>query len=141
MNHNNLTMFADELITASRQRTGRKGRGARSEMFRLLWENYDKLAPAFNAPLSPNWRAVGKALGDMGILNSAGVAPQAASVRVTWAKVRLAKNEAQQRAELSERLCPPRGNPADLSIQIKPWIGDGLKESLKSECCIEEDQE
>ena len=76
------------VVTAARQRP-RTQRG-RSPVYDLMWENYAELAPELNRPHRPNWQAVSKALGDLGILDGSGQALAATSsetVRKTWWKV------------------------------------------------------
>ena len=76
------------VVIAARQRP-REQRG-RSPVYDLMWDNYAELAPELNRPRRPNWQAVSKALGELGILDGSGQALAAASsetVRKTWWKV------------------------------------------------------
>lgn len=78
----------DSIVAAARQRSS--GRGGRSPVYDLMWDNHAQLTPELNHPRRPNWPAVAQALGDQGVLDGAGqalAATSAETVRKTWWKV------------------------------------------------------
>ena len=49
------------------------------------------MAPELNPPRTPNWTALAKTFGTLGVFDAKGQAPKPITVRQTWAKVRRAK--------------------------------------------------
>ncbi len=82
------TVDLGSVVAAARQRS--PGRGGRSPVYDLMWDNHAQLAPELNHPRRPNWPAVAQALGDQGVLDGTGqllAATSAETVRKTWWKV------------------------------------------------------
>ncbi len=111
------------VVAAARQRSS--GRGGRSPVYDLMWDNHAQLAPELNHPRRPNWPAVAQALGDQGVLDGAGqalAATSAETVRKTWWKVcrdkaAVAAGTVRRRGKAPAAVA---GQPVDPASQARP---------------------
>jgi len=80
-----------EAVTAARLQLGKRATGAHSPLYEWLWARYNGMAPELNPPRTPNWTALAKTFGALGVFDGKGQAPKPVTVRQTWAKVNRAK--------------------------------------------------
>ncbi len=80
-----------EAVTAARLQLGKRTTGAHSALYEWLWTRYSGMAPELNPPRTPNWTALAKTFGALGVFDGKGQAPKPVTVRQTWVKVNRAK--------------------------------------------------
>lgn len=80
-----------QALAAARSQPGRRATGAHSPLYEWLWARYNGMAPELNPPRTPNWTALAKTFGALGVFDAKGQSPKPVTVRQTWAKVSRAK--------------------------------------------------
>lgn len=80
-----------EAVAAARLQLGKRATGAHSPLYEWLWTRHSGMAPELNPPRTPNWTALAKTFGALGVFDGKGQAPKPVTVRQTWVKVNRAK--------------------------------------------------
>lgn len=76
-----------QVLEAARTTTGRPGGRKHSPLYEWLWARHKDMAVELNPPRTPNWTALAKQFGALGIFDGNGKAPKPVTVRQTWVKV------------------------------------------------------
>ena len=83
-----------QALAAARSHVGRRSTGTHSPLYEWLWARHDGMAPELNPPRTPNWAALAKTFGALGVFDAKGQPPKPVTVRQTWVKVSRAKGGA-----------------------------------------------
>ncbi len=76
-----------KIIAAARAQPGKPGGAQHSPLYEWLWAHYSDMASELNPPRTPNWVALAKQFGALGVFDGKGQVPRPITVRQTWSKV------------------------------------------------------
>ena len=104
------------VLAAARAVTGRSGGPRHSPLYEWLWAHHGELATELNPPRTPNWPALAKQFGMLGVFDGAGKTPLPVTVRQTWAKVNrdkeaVASGTAKKRTRRPKAAVAPPSRP------------------------------
>lgn len=87
MERNAHSQELQEVLEAARTTIGRPRGRRHSPLYEWLWARHKDLIVELNPPRTPNWTALAKQFGAMGIYDGEGKEPKPVTVRQTWVKV------------------------------------------------------
>ena len=109
-----------EVVAAARLHSGEPATRRHSPLYEWLWARYTGMARELDPPRTPNWAALAKKFGALGILDGKGQAPRPVTVRQTWAKVKQAKGVVASGVVPRRKGKNPAAGPERLAGQPQP---------------------